>query len=105
MGRTDSSPDRSDRRVGRDGGRREFLKALGGVPIAWMAGQHAGAAEPQPKPMPQIKLGPHAVSRLICGANCFNAGSHLSVFVNHEMRRYYTPEQILKTLRRCQEVG
>jgi hypothetical protein len=27
------------------------------------------------------------------------------VFVNSEMRQYYTPEQILKTLRRCQEVG
>ena len=55
--------------------------------------------------LPQIRLGPHSISRLICGANPFNAGSHLSVFVNHEMRSYYTPEQILKTLRRCQEVG
>jgi len=55
--------------------------------------------------LPQIRLGPHSVSRLICGANPFNGGSHLSVFVNHEMREYYTAEQILKTLRRCQEVG
>jgi hypothetical protein len=50
-------------------------------------------------------LGRHSISRLICGANPFNAGSHLSVFVNREMRSYYTPEQVLKTLRRCQEVG
>jgi hypothetical protein len=42
---------------------------------------------------------------LICGANPFNGGSHLSVFVNRQMKEYYTPEQILKTLRRCQEVG
>ena len=35
--------------------------------------------------------GPHRISRLICGANPFNAGSHLSVFVNYEMS-YYTPE-------------
>lgn len=56
-------------------------------------------------PLPRISLGPHAVSRLICGANPFGGGSHLSVFVNREMRRYYTPERILKTLRRCQEVG
>jgi hypothetical protein len=27
------------------------------------------------------------------------------VFFNHELRRYYTPEQVLKTLRRCEEVG
>ena len=55
--------------------------------------------------MPHIRLGPHSVSRLICGANPFNGGSHLSAFVNHAMREYYTPEQILKTLRRCQDVG
>jgi hypothetical protein len=55
--------------------------------------------------LPQIRLGRHCVSRLICGANTFNAGSHLSVFVNQQMREYFTPEQILKTLRRCQEVG
>ena len=45
------------------------------------------------------------MSRLVCGANPFSAGSHLSLFVNEEMRRYCTPDQILKTLRRCQEVG
>jgi hypothetical protein len=27
------------------------------------------------------------------------------VFVNHAMREYYTPEQILKTLRRCEDAG
>jgi hypothetical protein len=65
----------------------------------------AGQAQAEPSPLPQIRLGRHSISRLICGANPFNAGSHLSVFVNREMRSYYTPEQVLKTLRRCQEVG
>ena len=55
--------------------------------------------------VPQIRLGRYSLSRLICGANPFNGGSHLSKFFNLELRRYYTPEQILKTLRRCQEVG
>ncbi len=55
--------------------------------------------------LPRIRLGRYSLSRLICGANPFNGGSHLSVFFNQELRRYYTPEQILKTLRRCQEVG
>ena len=55
--------------------------------------------------MPQIQIGKHHFSRLICGANPFGAGSHLSTFVNQEMQAYYTPEQILKTLRRCEEVG
>jgi hypothetical protein len=55
--------------------------------------------------LPRIRLGRYSLSRLICGANPFNGGSHLSKFFNLELRRYYTPEQILKTLRRCQEVG
>ena len=68
----------------------------------------ANAVEKRAAPdlaLPQIRLGSHSISRLVCGANPFNAGSHLSVFVNHQMRQYYTEPQILKTLRRCQEVG
>lgn len=94
MPRSDSSSDR-----------REFLKVVGALPAAVAASQAATAAPTQEATLPQIRLGAHSISRLICGANPFNAGSHLSVFVNHEMRAYYTPEQVLKTLRRCQEVG
>jgi hypothetical protein len=88
--------------------RRDFLKKVSVLPVAALAAQRAGGAADAPAPesgLPQIRLGQHSISRLVCGANPFNAGSHLSVFVNEEMRRYYTPEQILKTLRRCQEVG
>ncbi len=91
-----------------DGCRRDFLKKAGTLPAALMAAQHAtetlAAPAEEPK-LPQIRLGSYSISRLICGANPFNGGSHLSVFVNQSMREYYTPEQILKTLRRCQEVG
>ncbi len=95
------------------GCRREFLKQVGAAAIAGAVAEAATAAPSsspgpaaaaEPK-MPMIKLGPHSVSRLICGSNCFGAGSHLSVFVNHEMRLFFTPDRILKTLRRCQEVG
>ncbi|MBM4039846.1 MAG: hypothetical protein FJ290_15170 [Planctomycetes bacterium] len=88
-------------------GRREFLKQVGAAAVAAGAVAQVAAAEPpaeQPK-MPATKLGPHTLSRLVVGSNCFNAGSHLSTFVNREMKAYYTPEQILKTLRCCQEVG
>jgi len=90
-----------------DGGRRDFLKKAVALPAALVGAQYgaaAPAAETKPK-LPQIRLGKHAISRLVCGANPFGAGSHLSVFVNHQMKAYYTPEQILKTLRRCREVG
>jgi len=62
-------------------------------------------AAADPAALPQVRLGPHSISRLICGANTFNAGSHLSSFVNAEMRAYFTPQQILRTLRHCQAVG
>jgi len=88
--------------------RREFLKKLGVLPVAAMAAEQVTMGSAAPKAgskLPLINFGKYSLSRLICGTNPFNGGSHLSVFVNHEMRRYYTPEQILKTLRRCQEMG
>ena len=88
--------------------RREFLKQLGALPVAAMAAEQVtrvSSARAGEARLPRIKFGKYSVSRLICGTNPFNAGSHLSVFVNHQMRQYYTPEQILKTLRRCQDVG
>lgn len=96
---------RSGQTAGQADDRRGFLKKAlaAGSAVAAMGGS-ATSADAAP-PLPQIPLGPYRISRLICGSNCFNAGSHLSVFVNYEMRRYYTPEQILKTLRRCEEVG
>jgi hypothetical protein len=64
----------------------------------------AVAAE-QRSTLPQIQIGQHSFSRLICGANPFAGGSHLSGFVNRAMKEYYTPQQILQTLQRCQQVG
>jgi len=112
------APSNSDASIsrGKDEGqhapRRDFLKKVGTLPVAMAAaGEAASSASAAPAAtaetpdMPQIQLGKHSISRLICGTNPFNAGSHLSVFVNHQMRKYYTPEQILKTLRRCQQMG
>ena len=90
------------------GGRRDFLRKAGALPAALMAGGCAAEAEdvaPKKTAMPQIRIGPHSISRLICGSNPFNGGSHLSVFVNRQMRSHYTPEKTLETLRRCREVG
>jgi len=91
---------------GRDESRRDFLKKAVAIPAAVAASGAAGGADAaETAKLPQIRLGKHSISRLICGANCFNAGSHLSVFVNRQMKEYYTPQQILKTLRRCEEAG
>ena len=86
--------------------RRDLLKKAVVLPVALLAARAAGGAATKTKPkLPQIQLGKHSVSRLICGTNPFNGGSHLSVFVNKQMREYYTPQQVIKTLRRCEEVG
>lgn len=88
--------------------RRGFLKTISVLPAALSAAQLASRAMAAPGTegqFPQIRFGPYSMSRLVCGANPFNGGSHLSVFVNKEMKQYYTPEQVLKTLRRCQEAG
>jgi hypothetical protein len=55
--------------------------------------------------MPQISFGTHMVSRLILGANPINGGSHLSRFVNQQMRRYFTEERIQELLAHCEELG
>jgi len=104
----------SSAQSGRSGGgfsltRRDFLKRAAILPAALMIAQEyskgSAHAVTENGKMPCVPFGKYSLSRLVCGANPFNAGSHLSGFVNHEMRSYYTPEQILKTLRRCQEVG
>lgn len=89
-------------------GRRDFLAKAVALPAALAAAKYAAAAPATPadkSKLPQIRLGKYSISRLICGNNPFNAGSHLSVFVNRQMKDYYKDEQVLKTLRRCQEVG
>ena len=64
-----------------------------------------GAATSPDLSLPRVRLGKHQVSRLICGNNCFNGTSHTSVLLSEEMKRYYSPENVIRTLRRCQEVG
>lgn len=101
--------------VEQENDRRDFLKRAATLPVALAAGQAAGirpvaAAESgagtiDVRSLPQIQLGPHSISRLVCGSNCFNAGSHLSGFVNRAMKEYYSEEQIFRTLQRCQAAG
>lgn len=55
--------------------------------------------------LPQIPFGHYKLSRLIAGANTINGGSHLSRFVNLQMKRYFTPEQVLSFLNDCQQEG
>lgn len=64
-----------------------------------------GPAAGSPESLPTIPFGPHRLSRLIVGANPINGGSHLSRFVNHQMRRYFSSERIQQFLADCQAAG
>jgi hypothetical protein len=85
--------------------RREFLQAAAALPAAVMAARLAEGESPAPAKLPHIAFGKHSISRLVCGSNPFHGYSHLSSFINREMHSYYTEEQVLKTLRRCEEEG
>jgi hypothetical protein len=84
--------------------RRGFLRTMGSLTAAAaVSPQRAGAAvQPQ---LPQIRIGKHSIPRLICGSNPFGGLSHISELIDREMHEYFTPIQVLKTLRRCEEVG
>jgi hypothetical protein len=83
--------------------RRDFLLTTGAVAATAGAVPSAVAAE-EPK-LPQVKIGKYSISRLICGSNPFGALSHLSPMVDFELRQYYTPEQVTKTVLKCQQEG
>jgi hypothetical protein len=56
-------------------------------------------------PAPQVKLGPHVVSRLIVGGNPVSANSHLSSKMSREMLDYFTAANVKKLLRECEQAG
>ena len=70
-----------------------------------MSTTEAPAVAADAQTMPLIDFGPARISRLIAGSNTINGGSHLSTFVNQQMRRFFTPERIQWFLQRCQECG
>ncbi|MCS6850298.1 MAG: hypothetical protein NZ700_03895 [Gemmataceae bacterium] len=86
-------------------GRRTFLHQA----AFWAAGAagvpHAAAAAPDPPLLPTIRLGPHAVSRLILGGNPIYGYSHFNKLLSQHQIAWHTPERVLALLRRCQEVG
>jgi hypothetical protein len=88
-------------------GRRAFLKAAAALPVGLAAAQaadSAGAASPAAA-MPTVPFGTHRISRLVAGSNTVNGGSHLSRFVDREMRVYFTEERIQEYLGRLSHAG
>ena len=88
----------------RGASRRGFLKSVGTLPAA-AAALPQGARGAGEQKLPQVRWGKHSITRLIAGSNTLGGLSHWSTMINYEMRLYFTPEQVYKTLHRCHEVG
>jgi hypothetical protein len=83
--------------------RRRFLQQAAGLGAAATAlSADAGTADP---PLPTVKLGPHAVSRLIVGGNPVYGYSHFNRHLSKHMTDWHTPERVVELLKRCERAG
>jgi len=94
-------------------GRREFLSQLSlamagsGLALATAKGQNISAKETfSPAPLlPTIRLGDHRVTRLIAGSNPISGYSYMGPILDRHMKEYFTTEQIVEFLWKCESEG
>src|SRR5438067_7798402 len=89
--------------------RRAFLHHAAGLAAGLGAAAPAPAADsPAAKAgplLPTIKLGPHAVTRLILGGNPVYGYSHFNKLFSQHLTAWHTPERVVELLRRCEQAG
>jgi hypothetical protein len=85
-------------------GRRTFLKQAT-IAASGVAALAPGAAAAPDPALPTIKLGPHAISRLIIGGNPIYGYSHFNKLLSQHMTTWHTPERVVELLKRCEEAG
>lgn len=96
-------------------GRREFLSKISLAAALSFAGKTGlsdvlttdkpnNQSSPQ-SGMPMISLGPHRISRLICGCNPMLGYSYLGAHTDRQMKEYFTPERIAGFLKQCEQAG
>jgi hypothetical protein len=86
-------------------GRRAFLKQAAATATGLAAlGQSVSAANASPL-LPTIKLGPHAVTRLIIGGNPIYGYSHFNKMLSQHQIAWHTPDRVVDLLKRCEEAG
>jgi hypothetical protein len=88
-----------------DATRRDFLHHAAGL-AAGLGAAAAGAAPPPADPLlPTVKLGPHAVTRLVIGGNPIYGHSHFNRLLSQHLIDYHTPERVQELLARCERAG
>jgi hypothetical protein len=85
--------------------RRTFLHQAAGIAAGLAAASPADAADSQPTTLPTIKLGPHAVTRLILGGNPIYGYSHFNRLLSQHQTAWHTPERVQALLQRTEKAG
>ena len=88
--------------------RREFLQQASGLAAGTtvMAGPAIAAPAPEAQPLlPTVRLGAHAVTRLIIGGNPIYGYSHFNKLLSEHQKAWNTPERVVELLKRCEECG
>ncbi len=103
-----------DKHKAQDIGRREFLSRLSAAATgsALALGNTCRAEDPPSAdsslpapPLPTIRLGDHRITRLIAGCNPILGYSYMGPIMDKHMREYFTPEQTVEFLWRCERAG
>jgi hypothetical protein len=86
--------------------RRDFLHQAAGLATGMaVLAQPAQAAVPAAASLPTIKLGPHAVTRLIIGGNPIYGHSHFNKLLSQHQTDWHTPERVVELLQHCEKYG
>ncbi|MBV9125988.1 MAG: hypothetical protein JO112_21765 [Planctomycetes bacterium] len=87
--------------------RRDFLHQAAGLAAGMAVLSGAGAAAPPADAglLPTLKLGPHAVTRLIIGGNPIYGYSHFNKLFSQSQTAWHTPERVVELLQRCEKAG
>jgi hypothetical protein len=86
--------------------RRDFLQQATGLAAGLGAAAAAGADDARTDPLlPTVKLGLHAVTRLIIGGNPVYGHSHFNRLLSRHLTDWHTPERVQALLTRCERAG
>ena len=87
--------------------RREFLQQAAGLAAgaALLADSARAAEQPAAELLPTIKLGPHAVTRLIIGGNPIYGYSHFNKMLSQHQSAWHTPERVVELLQHAEKIG
>jgi len=85
--------------------RRTFLHQTAGIAAGLAAASSSKATDEQSAVLPTIKLGPHAVTRLILGGNPIYGHSHFNKLLSQHQTAWHTPERVQALLQRTEQMG